>query len=245
MNRETAIEKIQKLLARADADRNDNDHEREIALRQANALMAKHELSSIDLTESEQRKELGDLTESDDPIGTSLWLATIYSAIAKMNNCQAIRSPHNKTIHILGHSSKVAITRDLSAYCIRSIKREMPNAWNGFIGKANESKRSFNTSFGNGAANAIYSNVREIIRARNNGNINGEQLSSSQAMILVDIHKKQLAEVNAFFKKAYPSTRKGSGSRSYSNAGYSAGKSFGSGLSLNNQLGRRSAGLLN
>jgi len=41
MNRETAIEKIQKLLARADADRNDNDHEREIALRQANALMAK------------------------------------------------------------------------------------------------------------------------------------------------------------------------------------------------------------
>ena len=244
MNRETAIEKIQKLLARADADRNDNDHEREIALRQANALMAKHELSSIDLTESEQRKELGDLTESDDRVGTAVWNSSIYSSIAEMNNCQVIRS-HNKTIHILGHSSKVAITRDLAAYCIRSIKREIPKAWNAYIGKANASKRSFNTSFGNGAANAIYTNVHNIIDARKRGNINGEQLSSSQAMILVDLHKKQLAEVNAFFKKAYPSTRKGSGSRSYSNAGYSAGKSFGSGLSLNNQLGRRSAGLLN
>jgi len=245
MDRENVIEKIQKLLARADADRNDNEHEREIALRQANALMAMHELSSIDLTESEQRKELGELTESDDPLGNALWNSSVYSAIAKMNNCRCIRSPHNKTIHILGHSSKVTVTRDLAAYCIRSIKREMPNAWNGLIGKANESKRSFNTSFGNGAASAIFNNVHKIVEARKQGNIDGQQLSSSQAMILVDIHKKQLAEVNSFVRQTYPHLRTGNGSRSYSRAGYSAGKSFGSGLSLNNQVGRRSAGLLN
>ena len=123
-------------------------------------------------------------------------------------------------------------------------QRVAGNAWNDFIGKANESKRSFNTSFGNGAASAIYQNIVKIIEARKRGNIDGEQLSSSQAMILVDIHKKQLAEVGAFVRKAYPRLRSGNGSRSYSNAGYSAGKSFGSGLSLNNQLGRRTTGLL-
>ena len=52
------IDKIAKLLARADESRNDNPHEREIAMRQANSLLVKHGLSMTDVTDQAETKEI-------------------------------------------------------------------------------------------------------------------------------------------------------------------------------------------
>ncbi len=245
MQRENLIRKIQALLARADKDRNDNENEREIALRQANAMMAKHNLSMVELSEAEQREELGELFESDDKVTGAVWKNSIFNQIAKLNGCDTIYSPHSKTIHILGHKSRVEITRSMALYVIASITREIPKAWDSLVGKASTNRRSFNTSFGNGAAVAIQENVRNILAARRSGVIDGETLSRDQAMVLVDQDKKQLAEVRQFYRKAYPHTRNGAGSSSRSSAGYGAGKAYGAGISLNTQIGGRSAGLLN
>ncbi len=88
MQRENLIRKIQALLARADKDRNDNENEREIALRQANAMMAKHNLSIVELSEAEQREELGMVTEGHKSLSGAVWKAVVYSAVAKLNGCK-------------------------------------------------------------------------------------------------------------------------------------------------------------
>lgn len=246
MQRENLIRKIQALLARADKDRNDNEHEREIALRQANAMMAKHNLSIVELSEAEQREELGELTEGQKSLTGAIWQAVVYSAVAKLNGCKCLRNTSKKIVMVIGHSSRVDISVAMAEYVIASIKREMPRAFDNHLGIGEViNRRSFNTSFGNGAASAVFANVKTILAARRRGQIDGENLSRHQAMVLVDQDKKQMADVLSFYHRQHPHVRRGSGSNSRSYQGYQAGKSYGSGISLNTQIGGRSAGLLN
>ena len=246
MQRENLIRKIQALLARADKDRNDNEHEREIALRQANSMMAKHNLSIVELSEAEQREELGELTEGHESLTGAIWQAVVYSAVAKLNGCKCLRNSSKKIVMVIGHSSRIEISVAMAKYVIASIKREMPKAFdNRSFAEEYINRRSFNTSFGNGAANAVFANVKTILAARRRGEIDGENLSRNQAMVLVDQDKKQLADVMVFYHRQHPHVRRGSGSNSRSHSGYLAGKSYGAGISLNTQIGGRSAGLLN
>ena len=234
---ERIVRKISALLARADAERNDNEHEREIAMRQANALMARHSLTIATLNEEEQKQSLGDFIESEDDYGHALWQASIFHQSAKLHSCRAIRSRQNKTIHILGRESNVQVTREIAKYLIDSIKREMPKAWNQLEGKANINRRSFNTSFGNGAVMGVSISVKRILQERKHGQINGEQLSAQNALVLVNSDKNALIETNNYVKNIYPNLRSGATSRSYSHQGYHAGKRFGATVSLNRQVG--------
>lgn len=59
MTDETIIRKITALLARADQNQNDYEHEREIALRQANYLLVKHGLDLATLNKEQQEAAQG------------------------------------------------------------------------------------------------------------------------------------------------------------------------------------------
>lgn len=239
MTDETIIRKITALLARADQSRNDNEHEREIALRQANYLLAKHGLDIATLTKEKQEATQGPMYESDDAIGRAIWKASIYSSIAKLHNCTCIRSPQNQSIHVLGRKAMVEVARSVAEWVIRSIEREMPIAWDAVEGKASMNRRSFHTSFGNGASGAVSDTVDGILAERKKGRIGDEQLSRSQALVLSNQDKRALQESEDYLKKLYPHLRSGSGSHSASDKGYAAGKSFGAGLSLHGQIARK------
>lgn len=236
MSNEAIIRKISALLARADRSQNDNEHEREIALRQANYLLAKHGLDIATLTKEQRDARQGPMFESDDVIGRALWKADIYRSIAKLHNCTCIRSPQNQSIHVLGRKAMVDVARSIADWVIRSIEREMPIAWDAVEGKASINRRSFHTSFGNGASGAVSDTVDRILVDRKKGRIGDEQLSRSQALVLANQDKKALQESEDYLKKLYPHLRSGSGSRSGSDKGYAAGRTFGASLSLNNQI---------
>jgi hypothetical protein len=239
MTNESIIRKITALLARADQNHNDNEHEREIALRQANYLLAKHGLDIATFTKEQQEAAQGPMYESDDPIGRAIWKAGIYSSIARLHNCTCIRSPQNQSIHVLGRRAMVDVARSVAEWVIRSIEREMPIAWDAVEGKASINRRSFHTSFGNGASGAVSDTVDRILAERKKGRIGDEQLSRSQALVLSNQDKRALQESEDYLKKLYPHLRSGSGSYSGSDEGYAAGRTFGSSLSLNNQIDRR------
>jgi len=239
MTNENIIRKIAALLARADQEQNDNEHEREIALRQANYLLAKHGLDIATLTKEQQEAAQGPMYESDDPIGRAIWKAGIYSSIAKLHNCTCIRSPQNQSIHVLGRKAMVDVARSIADWVIRSIEREMPIAWDAVKGKASINRRSFHTSFGNGASSAVSDTVDRILVDRKKGRIGDEQLSRSQALVLSNQDKRALQESEDYLKNLYPHLRSGSGSRSGSDKGYAAGRTFGASLSLHNQITRK------
>ena len=132
----------------------------------------------------------------------------------------------------------VQVARSLSDWVIRSIEREMPTAWDAVEGKASINRRSFNTSFGNGAAAGVWATVTRIIADRQKGRIGAEQLSNSQALMLLDQDKKALQESENYLEKLYPRRRSGTRSQSDSPQGYAAGRTFGSSLSLNGQMGQ-------
>jgi len=244
MTDQNIIRKIGALLARADEARNDNENEREIAMRQANALMAKHDLTVASLTKEQQEQKQGPLYESSDEIGRNIWKAGVYHEIAKLHQCQAIKG-QGGAVHILGRKTRVEVARSIADWCIQSIEREKPKAWDAVEGKAGINRRSFNTSFGNGAWMGIRDSVQRILAERRRGQLDGETLSRENAMVLVDQDKKALAETDDYVRRLYPRLGRGRSTSSRSSQGHAAGRAYGSGLSLNGQIGRRSAGLLN
>ena len=133
----------------------------------------------------------------------------------------------------------VDVARSVAEWVIRSIEREMPIAWDAVEGKASINRRAFKTSFGNGASGAVSDTVDRILAERKKGRIGDEQLSRSQALVLSNQDKRALQESEDYLKKLYPHLRSGSGSYSGSDEGYAAGRTFGSSLSLNNQINRK------
>mgnify|MGYP003340059097 CR=1 FL=1 len=152
-------------------------------------------------TKEQQDARQGPMYESDDPIGRAIWKAGIYSSIARLHNCTCIRSPQNQAIHVLGRRAMVDVARSVAEWVIRSIEREMPIAWDAVEGKASINRRSFHTSFGNGASGAVSDTVDRILAERKKGRIGDEQLSRSQALVLSNQDKRALQESEDYLKR--------------------------------------------
>ena len=234
---EKLLSKIKNLLARADQARNDNENEREIALRQAESLMAKHAISHLDLSNEAQRQTVGALTDTTVARRTrELWPLHIMHNLCPLYRCRLVKLGGNR-VHLFGHRTNIDIMLSMSDYCVKSIRREMSTAYNAQPGfKSN--RRRFNTSFGNGASVGIKRQVSQMIAQRDRGDI--PEIQKSSALIVVDQYKHQQLQVNNQLGKAYPRLRKGTGSRSTNAAGYHAGKRYGSSMNLGGQLGGKS-----
>jgi len=219
------LDKIRKILARADIDRNDNEHEREIALRQANALLAKHGLSMADVNESSD--ELGKVGRSSVSAGRNVWIAGVYDKVAELNHCRVIRSTTShgrQEIWIIGRNLHVNVVKLMAEYLIKSIRREAK------INRYNI------VQFGSGAWSGISQQVKRILAENAKGNIGGEIVEPGKAMILVNQHKQYISEANSAITKFFGGFTECKNYRSRASSDYDAGKAYGSSVNLNKSI---------
>jgi hypothetical protein len=219
------IKKIQKLLARGSTDHNDNEHEREIAMRQAHALLAKHGLAMADVTDPAViRDHLGPLGRSFYSLGTRyLWEPTVWNSIARLNGCRVVRG--DRKVAVIGRQARVQVVASMAAYVIAAVTRQAKAEGFPIAG------------FGQGASIGVDRQVSKILESMAAGDVGEEKVSTGTALILVDQHKGALVEAKTAMKEFYPSLRtvysRGSSNRSARSAGYAYGQK----VSLNSQLG--------
>jgi len=224
LERNGILRKIRACLSRADAQRNDSEEERAIALRQANALMDKYGVQAVDLGETD---ELGERGRAGIDTGRSLWKSMVLQHIGKLYGCKVYRTPSEGKTYIIGREHFRNVVVDMAGYVMSSIDREASRQRRG---------RVFANSFRKGAAHAIGGQVTEILASRSRGET--AQVSSSKAMILVDMYRNELALNNDWLRAQGVRLRSGAGSRISSGAGYHAGQQYGRGIGLQDQLGR-------
>ena len=229
MNR--ILDKIKKLLARADADRNDNEHERAIAMRQAASLMAKHGLDMSDIG-NDDTSTFGPMGSVEIKTGqVDKWVTSVYWSIARLNGCTTLRM-QGKSMKIFGRAMRVTVARQMADYVIASVMREAQAVKTDY---PHIHGRQFTKDFGDGAASGVHLQVDKILEAQKRGDLGDEQLSSSRALVLVNQHALALREANALMHSMH-SVRKGTGTMTRRNDAYAHGKYYGSNISLNAQI---------
>lgn len=239
---QNVLSKIRKLLARADESRNDNPHEREIAMRQANALMAKHGLEMSQVAgEATQDNAFGSLGETTAIYRGSPWRSVVYGQMARLHGCECLKYKRRGTketcIYVIGRELRAAVALSLAEYLINSIVREALVTWKAAGGELSGTGISaWRTEFGKGAATSIFHQVTRILEEQKKGVIPESGISTSNALVVASQYEKALVEAKDFM---YQRHRVGK-ARSYTTKGGAAnqqGREFGSRLSLNAQLG--------
>lgn len=225
------IDKVRKLLARADEARNDNEHERAIAMRQAHALLAKHGLAMEDVsTRDEAAAELGKVGRAPATLRTrAVWERGVYVAVARLHGCETVfiveRGEETK-VYVIGRRLRVMVAREMAAYVVQSILREA-EAWGRNA-----------AAFGVGAWTGVSRQVDTILAQQARGIVGDEQVSQSTALVLVDQHKQAIAEAKGAAADFFPRMRSAQRYRYNGNGdAMRAGKQYGERVSLNNQIG--------
>jgi hypothetical protein len=237
-NQERIIDKVRKLLAIGDAARNDSANERETAMRQAHALLAKHGLEMGQVTDHDATVDyLGALVKGTFTLQTKgVWEAGIYDQIARMNGCKCVRSPSRNgepaKVFIFGRKVRAELIRQMSIYVVDSVRREARKQGHAV------------TAFGSGAWSGVARQVDQILANMQAGKIDGEQLSQSTALMVIDQHKQSIIEATRIRDDAFPRLTKGSGGRTRNYAAHSAGKEYGRSIGLNNQVGHSGARMI-
>lgn len=228
--------KIRKLLARGDEARNDNEHERAIAMRQASALMARHGLEMSELADAPEADTFGALGQLPVDVDSSMWVGAVYWTIAELHGCTAFRRSgrgYGTKMVIIGRAMRATVAKAMAAYVVASIKREATRQY--ALADGWTAARTFHANFGQGAASGVRKQVRELLAAQATGDLGDVQVSASQALVVVSQHKASLAEADAHMRannkiSAGRATRMGG-------VGYGEGRAYGTGLSLNAQIG--------
>lgn len=222
------IDKIRKLLAMADSDRNDNDNERETALRQANSLMDKHGVSMLDMDDDSEADPNGERGESDTATGAAIWKAMLISHVAKLYGCKSYRTTGSRgRTYVVGREVHRTVVLSMSEYLMRSIEREVV----GYRGRG----RAFTGAFRKGAADGVGMQVDRILGARRNTG------SAGTGMVLADYYRNEALANVRYMSDNGVRIRK---SETYSSSkdGHSAGEAYGGKVSLNSQVSGRQAG---
>ena len=123
MTNEKTIGRIRKLLAMADKESGASDQERETALRRANSLMDKYNVSMMDVSEDARGEDERNCESI--ATGTVKWKAAVISVIGKLYGVFVYRTTGRDgcTFFVGRESSRVAV-RYISEYLIRSIEAE-------------------------------------------------------------------------------------------------------------------------
>lgn len=223
---QSVIDKIRKLLARGDEARNDNAPEREIAMRHAHALLAKHGLTLTDVGDEDSRGQLGRLGRQECGLSTKfVWEAGVWSQIAKLNGCKIVRKGGNaRGVWVIGRELRGEVVKSMARYCVDSIIAEARRQGFTLAG------------FGYGAWGGIAQQVDRILADMEAGRLDGEAVSTCTALVLVSQHKNALVEAQRVTAEFFPNLRKGRGGSTRDHSGYSAGKAYGERISLNAQV---------
>jgi hypothetical protein len=126
------VEKIRKLLALADSNRNSHTHEREVAMQTALDLLAKHNLSMAQVNNSTLDIQPEEITAN---FKLEPWIRSILSASCRLYyTTYYMRSERNWNGRIerspvfVGTTENIAVTIDMAAWLIDSIRQESNRA---------------------------------------------------------------------------------------------------------------------
>jgi len=216
---EKIIDKVKKLIALG-TNAGATEGERENAIRMAHALLAKHNLSMVDVDSA----NVGEKREKQTAEYQSVpWTGIIAMAMASLFFCAVVRERGKKdTFHYIGKTSNVVTAMLMADYLIKSINKQ-------------QAAGNFSRSFNNGAANKIYGRVVEMIKPTEVEN------STCTDLAVISIYKSE-KEANdkmatEIFKKL---VKKPIRQVNKDAAAYIQGAAFGGKVSLNSQVNDQS-----
>ena len=223
------LNKFKALLARADESRNDNAHERDIAMRQAVALLARHNLSMSDVTSRvEQDETMGGLGRVSHTLSSRyVWEAGVWRSIGELYGCLLVRQPNRGRVQVVlvGRQLHCTLTAQMAGYVVASIRREAKKQGHNIC------------SFGVGAWKGVQQQVDRILRDRDAGALDGVEVSTEQAMVLRGQYLQVLENAQRTLRHFYPNAKQQSyqygGGRTDSRK---AGEAYGVTLGLNEQI---------
>lgn len=220
------VKKIKALLAKADAERNDNENEREIAMRMAIKMMDEHSITSVQLRDEEDERGVGHAETK-----SSIWKCNVIRHIGDLYGCKVYRtSGRTGRTFVIGKESHRVTVLSLAEYVIHSIERE---ARRNHAGRG----RKFIASFKKGSTNGLGHQVQELLEARKRG----ETTSASTALVVVGHYAAEMKANEEWLALQGVKLQPGRRQRASSVEGWRAGQTYGKSISLNNQVGRSPA----
>jgi hypothetical protein len=217
--RENLLRKIRACYARADESRNENEHERATALRQANAMVEKFAVTAAELDSD----ELGPMGQNDVPVGMTIWKQSLYFVLGPLYGCEVLWNRRG-TMYVMGRQSYRNVVEDMAGYVITSIEREAKAQARG--------DKTYLNGFRKWAVEGVRANVNDILQARKDAA--ATLGTGSKALVLVDHFKGQLEDASKYMNDTHRvSTGKARAMPRGGMEGYEAGR----GIGLNDQMG--------
>ena len=225
MDKKDVIRKISALLARGDEERNDNEHEREIALRHAQKLMDEYNISQLEANVAMvhgERGRTGVLT------GRHVWKRQIYNTLSGLYGVTVYHS--GDYCYLIGGEVNREILLSMGQYVSASIEREA---------RKNPGKgRKWHNSFKKGSVLGIMKSVRAILEERKS---NEQTVSSGKDLIVFNDKEMQLNDDYILHVLDIRLSHRNASFTATNRDGLESGRRFGSSVSLNDQIGGGSA----
>ena len=222
MSEDKIVSKVRKMMAIAN-DAGATQGERDNALRMAYATMAKYNIEESDLSEKEVREIL-------EYVGNgSPWARRVANSIAGLFFCNYYsQRGKNLTHKFVGKASNALTAQMMSEYIIKSIKSEA-----GKISRKEKMTSAWITSFYKGAASIISDRCTELREKQSTEMVS----TTGTSIVLSSLYKSEQDANDTFLAEMGIGLRtRASTEHRATMSGFSAGKEFGKGLSLNNQV---------
>lgn len=231
-------EKIQKRMNALLAMANDsaNEHEAAIATRRLHALLAKYNLSQLDLNSDEEFEEYG----TDDLIcDTNPWIRILAKGIAELYFCRCHYSRQGDgfkpRLFITGSNVNRTFACELVETIVKVIGREArAKSRAEYDGKL---VSSFVSSFKSGAAGRIFDRCNELKQQAQEGSMQTDEGETLPAML--NVYLQAQSNIEKFYEKAgiHLKTRQAATRHSTNATGFYAGREAGDRVNLNKGTG--------
>lgn len=224
---EKILEKVRKLLAMANHE-NANETERETAMRQAHALLTKHGLDMVSVSEHERSKmDPRDWYKHED--WSMAWTRQARQAIAKLFMCTyVLGSKINGTRQVhyfVGRESNATTAEYMSIFVIGSILKEGRSRYGHNLSPGTR-------SFCEGAASRLRDRVDEMVAAK----VQEVQASTGKGLALIDLRTEEESENANFISGKTTSRKQVARNTSIDGAAYRAGQAHANNIGLNVQV---------
>jgi hypothetical protein len=212
-------EKIRQLLAMAE-HANSNENEAAIAMRKAQELLLKNNLTRADIQDSSGEPAapagIGKLDISE-AVGFS-WKRYLLHTLAINNLCQTVGSPATNTMHVFGTYENVKGVLEMYNWLTPELERIALRAWSSYKadGTGRENARTWKHGFFMGAIKAIHDKLKESMQEFAAGP--GHAVVPYNEALVKDAVKR----VFPYLTKSHSSTRSADGMA----AGRAAGRSI-------------------
>ena len=223
MNKTDKIEKIKKLLAKADKSRNSSEAEAEVAMRMAMAMMDSADISMADVQSSSMDDEFGELGHSWLNGGEAkqyfVWKKILIQNLAYFFDCSVVNCTEERKskFDIIGRESNRITCEMFYNWLHDRTMKEAKEKYGSQTAKRN--------SYCLGVAQGIANKIKQIKPKEENAKANGWGI--------VPIN-----EVNKLKYELYPNLISTKLKTTMSDGGaYVAGREVGNNTSLNNQFG--------